>query len=164
MTEKESKVAAQVSAAASGVARQAEEVRKSATQIEASAGAVERSTDYLTESADRRTVLSANRTVLAAERTYAAWIRTGLVALASGIGAKALTDGQLPPWLAMTSALAMIVFSIFCFIAAVWRNLQSLSPPEPDMKRLPGVALILFSLLLSAVSLATLWATVSGTI
>src|SRR5262249_61901303 len=36
------------------------------------------------------TELAADRTVFAAERTYAAWVRTGLMALASGIGAKAL--------------------------------------------------------------------------
>ena len=162
MADNDSKIAAQVGAAAKGVAKQAEEVPKSATQLEASAGAVERSTDYLTESADRRTVLSADRTVLAAERTYAAWIRTGLVALASGIGAKALTEGQLPAWLAIASSAAMILFSMFCFLAAVWRNLQSIAPPEPTMKRLPSIVLILFSLLLSAVSLATLYVAIFG--
>lgn len=156
------KIAAQVGAAAKGVARQAEEVRKSASQMEASAGAVERSTDYLTESADRRTVLSANRSVLAAERTYAAWIRTGLVSLASGIGAKALMEQQLPAWLAITSAAVMILFSIFCFVAAVWRNLQRSLPPEPDTKPLAAYPLIAFSLLLSLIGLASLYEVTFG--
>jgi putative membrane protein len=156
MPDRDTKIAVKVGAAAEGVARQAEHVRRSADEIKASAGAVERSTDYLTETADRRTVLSANRTVLAAERTYAAWIRSGLMALASGIGARALID-QLPPWLAILSAATMIVFSIFCFIAAVWRNLQTVAPPEPDVKRLPAAWLLLFSTLLSLLSLASLY-------
>jgi putative membrane protein len=156
MANTDTKIAAKVGAAAEGVAKQAEQVRKSADELKASAGAVERSTDYLTETADRRTVLSANRTVLAAERTYAAWIRTGLMALASGIGARALID-QLPAWLALTSAATMIVFSMFCFVAAVWRNVQSVAPPEPDVRRLPAAWLILFSALLSALSLASLY-------
>ena len=161
MPDNQQKIAAEVGAAAKGVVRQAEEVRKSATQIEASAGAVERSTDYLTESADRRTVLSANRTVLAAERTYAAWIRTGLVALASGIGAKALID-ELPSWLAISSAAVMILFSIFCFMAAVWRQLQRTAPPEPDTRPLTAYPLIAFSLLLSLIGIASLYEVTIG--
>jgi len=49
-----------------------------------------RSTYGVEDSAERTTQLAADRTVFAAERTYAAWVRTGLLALASGIGAKAL--------------------------------------------------------------------------
>lgn len=162
MAEKSTEIAVEVGVAAKGVARQAEQVRKSATQIEASAGAVERSTDLLTESADRRTVLSANRTVLAAERTYAAWIRTGLVALASGIGAKALMEAQLPAWLAIASAAAMILFSIFCFIAAIWRNLQKVAPPEPDTRRMFAWPLVLFSFVLSVIALASLYEVTLG--
>jgi uncharacterized protein DUF202 len=43
-------------------------------------------------SADRTTVLAADRNILASERTYAAWVRTGLLALAGGIGARALKE------------------------------------------------------------------------
>jgi putative membrane protein len=156
MAENETRMAAEVGVAARGVAKQAEQVRISAEEIKASAGAVEASTDYLTEAADRRTVLAANRTVLAAERTYAAWIRTGLMALASGIGARALID-QLPAWLAIASAASMIVFSVFCFITAAWRNLQSIAPPEPDVRTLPAALLLALAVLLAGLSLASLY-------
>lgn len=141
---------------AQNVEKQAEQVRESAAQIEASAGAVERSTDQLTDSADRRTVLAADRTVLAAERTYAAWIRTGLVAFASGLGAHALLDQELPRWLVVASATVMITFSIFCYAAAVWRNLQRVGAPAPDAPRLPSVILVVFSTLLIVIAGASL--------
>ena len=141
---------------AKGVAKQAEKVGASAEQIKQSSAAVERSAVELTESADRRTVLAADRTVLAAERTYAAWIRTGLVSLASGIGAHALISQQMPRWLVIFTATAMIAFSVFCYMAAVWRQLQRVRPPQPDTPRLPSAALVTFSVLLSLVSIATL--------
>jgi putative membrane protein len=47
------------------------------------------STYRVEDSAERTTQLAADRTVFAAEHTYAAWVRTGLLAMASGIGAKA---------------------------------------------------------------------------
>lgn len=145
---------------AHNVEEQSEEVRESAAQIEASAGAVERSADQLTDSADRRTVLAADRTVLAAERTYAAWIRTGLVAFASGLGARALLEQQLPAWLVVGAAAVMIAFSIFCYVAAVWRQLQHVDAPEPDLPRLPSIVLVVFSallILIAAVSLVVIF-------
>jgi hypothetical protein len=67
-----------------------EKLKDSAVRIKDSAAGMERSTARVEDSADRRTELAADRTIFAAERTYAAWARTGLVAMASGIGAKAL--------------------------------------------------------------------------
>lgn len=84
---------------------------------------MERSTARVEDSADRRTELAADRTIFAAERTYAAWVRTGLVAMASVIGAKALMAGVLPEWLIIITASALMLFSVFCFSAAVWRHL-----------------------------------------
>jgi putative membrane protein len=75
---------------------------------------MERSTARVEDSADRRTELAADHTVFAAERTYAAWVRTGLVAMASGIGAKALLTNLLPHWLVMTSGSVLVLFSVFC--------------------------------------------------
>ena len=109
-----------------------ESVRRSAEHLERSAGAVK-------DSADRRTELAADRTVLAAERTYAAWVRTGLAALASGVGAKALLAHILPAWFGAATGSLLIVFSAFCFIAAVWREANPMgSPTAPDTRRLPA--------------------------
>jgi putative membrane protein len=103
-------------------------LKDSAVRIQDSAAHMERSTARVEDSADRRTELAADRTVFAAERTYAAWVRTGLVAMASGIGAKALLTGLLPHWLVMTSGSVFILFSVFCFGAGVWRHLYP-GPP-----------------------------------
>lgn len=122
------------------VARQADSVGQSARTLARTAGAV-------ADSADRRTELAADRTVLAGERTYAAWVRTGLAALASGVGAKALFATALPPWFpAWWGSLvgtALVGFSVFCYVAAVWRETNpGAPPPQPDTRRLPKALLI----------------------
>lgn len=91
-----------------------------------------------TESADRRTILAADRTVFAAERTYAAWMRTGLAALASGVGARALLEDVVAPWIARGTATILILFSGFCFVAAVWRELWPGAPPAPPGRAPPA--------------------------
>jgi putative membrane protein len=105
--------------------------------------------------ADRRTELAADRTVLAAERTYAAWVRTGLAALASGIGARALLDKIVTEWLIVATGCVLVLFSAFCFLAAVWRELlPPIAPPKPDTQRLPTAMLIAINGFLVLVSLA----------
>jgi len=69
---------------------------------------------------DPSTRLAADRTILAAERTYAAWVRTGLAALASGIGTKTLLKELVPEWLILSTATLLVIFSGFCFGAAIW--------------------------------------------
>jgi putative membrane protein len=119
-------------------------------KIEASAGRVE-------DSADRRTILAANRTVFAAERTYAAWVRTALVALASGVGAKATLRGVVPEWIIIGAGTVLVLFSVFCFSAAVWREIDTgAGPPHPEVRRLPRSLLIVVNLLLALVSLSAL--------
>lgn len=99
-----------------------------------SAEKLELSTERVEESADRRTELAANRTVFAAERTYAAWVRTGLVALASGIGAKKLLGGVIPAWMVVGTGSLLVLFSAFCFAAAVWRDVNAgATPPKPKV-------------------------------
>jgi len=132
-------------------------LKDSAVHIKDSAEQMERSTARVEDSADRRTELAADRTIFAAERTYAAWVRTGLVAMASGIGASALMSPVLPQWLILSSASAFMLFSVFCFIAGVWRHLYpGPPPPVPDAARIHPALLILMSAFLSAVSIAAL--------
>ena len=122
-----------------------------------SAKTLEESAVQQEDSADRRTVLAADRTVLAAERTYAAWIRTGLAALASGVGARALLEEVVHPALAAATGSVLILFSAFCFIAAIWRELRpGAPPPVPDISRLPRALLIAVNGFLMLVALAAL--------
>ena len=95
--------------------------------------------------------------MLAAERTYAAWVRTGLVALASGIGAKSLLAHVLPGWLIGLTGSVLVLFSAFCFAAAVWRQFDiGPPPPAPDTRQLPNWLLLLVNGFLVLVALASL--------
>ena len=132
-------------------------LKESAVRIKDSAVHMQRSTARVEDSADRRTELAADRTVFAAERTYAAWVRTGLVAMASGVGAKALLIDLLPHWLVMTSGTVFVLFSVFCFGAAIWRHLYpGPPPPVPDAVRIHPAILIFVNILLGLVSMAAL--------
>jgi inner membrane protein YidH len=115
------------------------------------------------DSADRRTELAANRTVLAAERTYAAWVRTGLAALAAGVGAQALLEDVVPGWLTRPTGSALVLFSAFCFVAAVWRELRpGAPPPEPDTRRMPTALLVIvngFLVFVSFMAVLGVWLT-----
>lgn len=125
-------------------------VRRSSHALARSAGAQE-------ESADRRTELAADRTVLAAERTYAAWVRTGLAAMAASVGAKALFARLLPGWFGELVGSVLALFSGFCFVAAVWREMKpGAPPPEPDMRRLPPSVLLVTNGVLTVSALAVL--------
>jgi putative membrane protein len=118
---------------------------------------MQRSTENMEGSADRRTQLAADRTVFAAERTYAAWVRTGLVALASGIGAKKLLAGIIPEWMIVATGSLLVLFSAFCFAAAVWRQLYpGAPPPNPDTPRIEPWLLVLVNGFLALVAIAAL--------
>jgi putative membrane protein len=138
-------------------AETSEKVKDSAVRIKDSAVQMERSTARVEDSADRRTELAADRTIFAAERTYAAWVRTGLFAMASGIGAKALLTGIVPDWLVLTTGSGLMLFSVFCFAAAVWRHLYpGPPPPQPDAARIHPAVLISVNAFLVFVSIAGL--------
>ncbi|MBM3605442.1 MAG: DUF202 domain-containing protein [Alphaproteobacteria bacterium] len=122
-----------------------------------SAEQLEEQTVKQTDAADRRTELAANRTVLAAERTYAAWVRTGLAALASGVGAQALLEDVLHEGLTSFAGSVLVLFSAFCFLAAVWREMRpGATPPRPDVRRLPPLLLLALNGFLAFVALAAL--------
>lgn len=135
----------------------AEALKKQNEKVVESAEQLEEQTIKQTDSADRRTELAANRTVLAAERTYAAWVRTGLAALASGIGAQTLLEDVVHLWLTKFAGSALVLFSAFCFMAAVWREWRpGATPPTPNVKRIPPLLLLALNGFLAFVSLAAL--------
>jgi putative membrane protein len=139
------------------VAQTARAVEHQSRKVADSAQEIKHSSAHIEDSAERTTRLAADRTVLAAERTYAAWVRTGLFSLASGIGAQALMIGLMPEWLVLADATMLIAFSIFCFGAAVWRNLNpGAPPPVPDVKQIPRIMLFMINGFLSLVSVAAL--------
>lgn len=131
-------------------------------EVSGSAQDVQRATAHVESSAERTTRLAADRTVLAAERTYAAWVRTGLFALASGIGARALLTGLMPEWLIIADSGALVLFSVFCFGAAIWRQLNpGAPPPVPRVRQIPPFLLIVlngFLALVSIFALIGIWA------
>jgi putative membrane protein len=136
----------------------AEEVARTSENVSASSRKLTTSTEQMKDSADRRTELASNRTVLAAERTYAAWIRTGLASLASGIGAKKLLEGVVPEWMIVTTGSLLVLFSAFCFVVAVWRELfPNVTAPEPEVRRLPPALLVVSNGFLTLVALAALF-------
>ena len=60
-------------------------------------------------------------------------------------------------------ALATVLFSIFCFIAAVWRQLiPGVPPPKPDVYRLPAALLLFINGILVAISAAAVAAICFG--
>ncbi|MER2269539.1 YidH family protein [Methylobacterium oxalidis] len=133
------------------------ELKDSAEQTKQAAQHTAAAAQVTKDSADRRTELAADRTVFAAERTYAAWVRTGLVALASGIGAKKLLDGVVPGWMIIGFGTVLILFSAFCFVAGVWRQVfVGAPPPDPDVHRLPPAVLIAVNSFLALVALAAI--------
>ncbi len=111
----------------------------------------------LTDTADRRTELAADRTTLAAERTYAAWVRTGLAALASGVGAKKLLAGVIPDWSILAIGSVLVLFSAFCFSAAVWREIfPGAPPPKADIRQIHWLVLLVVNGSLILVALGAL--------
>ena len=139
------------------LAHSAEKLKNTAVKMERGTERMARDTARMESSADRRTELAADRTMFAAERTYAAWVRTGLVAMASGVGAKPALSGLLPNWLIGLTGTVLVLFSVFCFAAAVWRHLYpGPPPPVPDAKRLHPAWLVLLNGFLALVSIACL--------
>lgn len=137
--------------------RSAQHSEQAAEHTQAAAERTAAAAEITKDSADRRTELAADRTVFAAERTYAAWVRTGLAALASGIGAKKLLEGVVPDWMIVANGSLLVLFSAFCFAAAVWRQIfTGPPPPVPDVRRLPPAILLVVNGFLVIVSLAAL--------
>lgn len=136
---------------------QTERAVKAQTKLADSAVELKDSAQLQLESAERRTVLAADRTVYAAERTYAAWMRTGLAALASGVGARSLLSEAAPLWLIAGTGSILVVFSAFCFVAAVWRQMTpEFNQPLPEVRHIPSWALVVFTATMVLVSIAAL--------
>jgi putative membrane protein len=73
--------------------------------------------------------------------------------MASGIGAKALLSGLIPEWLIVATGSVLVLFSAFCFGAAVWRHLEpGVPPPRIDVSRMNG-----FLALVALAALIGIW-------
>ena len=84
-------------------------------------------------------------------------MRTGLGALASGIGAKSLLAGVVSDWMIVATGTLLVIFSAFCFSAAVWRQVfVGAPPPVPDVRRIPPILLLGMNGFLVLVALAAL--------
>lgn len=143
--------------AAATVKQTAQAVEQQSRKVADTARELKQSSEQIEDAATRTVRLAADRTVLAAERTYASWVRTGLFALASGVGASALLKDVLPSWLIRIDASLLILFSVFCFAAAIWRYLNpGPPPPRPDVCRIPHAILIGVNAFLAVISLAAL--------
>src|SRR3712207_3107001 len=135
----------------------AEALERSSRRVDASTQKVSTSTEEMKDSADRRTELAADRTVLAAERTYASWVQLGLGSLAAGLGAKKLLDGVVPEWMIIIQGTLLVLFSAFCFGAAVWRQFApGVPPPRPDVRRIPPHILMAVNAFLAIVAFSAL--------
>jgi putative membrane protein len=146
------------------VKQSAKSVEHQSRKVAETAQDLKQSTARIEDSADRTTILAADRNILAAERTYAAWVRTGLLALAGGIAARALKE--LPDWFVLANGTLLIVFSLFCFGAGVWRHLHpGPPPPKPSVDAMPWLAIVFANSVLAVVAvgaLVVLWSAPRG--
>ncbi len=142
-------------AAEAAVEQTAKSVEQQSRKVAETARDLKHSSTRIEDSADRTTVLAADRNILASERTYAAWVRTGLLALAGGIGARALKD--VPDWLVLANGTLLIFFSLFCFGAGVWRHFHpGPPPPTPSVKVMPRAALVIANAVLAMIAIGAL--------
>jgi len=80
-----------------------------------------------------------------------------LAALASGVGASALLTNVVPALLVGATGSVLMLFSAFCFGAAIWREFKPRAwPPKPDTRRLPLRLLASANGFLALTSLAAL--------
>jgi hypothetical protein len=71
--------------------------------------------------------------------------------------APALLEELLPQWLIIATGSVLVLFSAFCFGAAVWRHLYpGVPPPRIDVSRIPPWMLIAVNGFLALVALAAL--------
>ena len=111
--------------------------------------------------AEERTEEAADRTVLANERTYTAWVRTGLAALVAGLAALRFMGETLPGWALKLVAVALMLYGLFCFAAAVWRYRHTGGVlAKADVRQIAAPALVLATALLAiaaVVALVGMW-------
>jgi putative membrane protein len=103
-------------------------------------------TQPLQDDADRRTQMAADRTNLRRRANLLRLGPAGLAALASDVGAKKLLEGVIPEWGIWAVGTVLVLFSAFCFGAAIWRQVFPGPPPRhPDTPRIPPALLVVAS-------------------
>lgn len=72
-------------------------------------------------------------------------------------GPRKLLDGTVPAWMIAATGTVLILFSAFCFVAAVWRQaFTGAPPPDPDVRRLPNLILVVVNGFLALVAIVAL--------
>ena len=139
----------------------ATELNEGARSLRESAETLGDSAEGLNDSADRRTQLAADRTVLAAERTYASWVQLALASLAAGVGAKTALGNVMPEWMILATGTMLVILSMFCLGAAVFRQIfTGAPPPRPDVRRIPPAVFVILNGFMAVVclfALAGIW-------
>jgi putative membrane protein len=130
-------------------------LQRSGEKLAESAEKIKHSTYGVEDSAERRT--QSPPTARSLPLSAPTLLGTGLLALASGIGAKALLSEVIPEWLIIATGSILVLFSAFCFGAAVWRHLEpGVPPPRVDVSRIPSWILVAVNGFLALVALAAL--------
>ena len=69
-----------------------------------------------------------------------------------------MLTGLVPDWLILANGSVLVLFSMFCFGAAVWRQLNpGLPPPIPTSPRISPALLVAINGFLALVSLFALF-------
>ena len=86
------------------------------------------------------------------------WARAGLGGLGGATGGRGRRTGLVPDWLILANGSVLVLFSMFCFGAAVWRQLNpGLPPPIPTSPRISPALLVTINGFLALVSLFALF-------
>ena len=120
-------------------------------KLEVSASRVE-------DSADRRTTLAANRDRLRRGADLCGLDQDGAGCFGKRRrGQGGHLRGVVPDWVVLSTGTLLVFFSVFCFGAAVWRELDTGAVnPAPEVRRIPRSVLIAVNALLALVSLFAL--------
>jgi putative membrane protein len=113
----------------------------------------------ITHSDKQKTRAAFSRKAQAEQSTYIAWILTGVAALATGVAIDLMFANIGCSGYGVVTGSVLILYSGFCYVAAVWRSIeQHAVSPLRAFRLLPGAKLITISAALIVIDLAVLTA------
>jgi putative membrane protein len=117
------------------------------------------SASSITHSGKQKTRAAFSRKAQAQQSTYVAWILTGVAALATGVALDLMFANIGCSGYGVATSSVLILYSGFCYVAAVWRILeQRVSSPLRAFRLFPSTKLITISAALIVIDLAVLTA------